>query len=579
MPDWIKDEHGQIKIPTPDYSLGTGRRAGLGLGGAALSAQAHGPQQISGLGIGLGPVAGAADQWAGVLAKMEEQKQKIEVLDWTQAYQDRERDRLAQMAELKGKDGVDQAAAFMKEFYDAEDPKLLGMARGEFQKNYLKSFLAHSRAAGLNRAYAHQIREFETYQGQVWEGETAGTLARIEADPENHEIYLAGLNRLDADMNPGDAPAFRAAKARQRRDQGLETAIMALGRAGKYDEAERLLMETFGVTETAGGYGLSKGQALWGKIQDMRLEQEKKAADQAVAVQYQGLKDQVSGLPFDEWNATFRNLAADIPDHGLREYYLKLWAQDLSAEKERRAANDQAAFGRFMEEADAQGWTASQKIAGLESIREKMTPEGWAARRKQLAEGSINKETLENIKAKNELLRRIDLRPGQKGAINSEKQIDAFAEEHKLTLEQWKDGKEYLDQGGKGGHTKFSAVESLYKKLADTSKDLPEGFYEAVLELVPDGKKIGDQELRGIVANLIMKGEVKQDRDSWVRGFGYGPDRTYFEALKKGQAAGWLPDVPPDKEKAIREELKANGKNPTDEEIRKVYAELKGIKY
>ena len=228
MPGWIKDEHGQIKLPTPDYGLGTGRRAGLGL-------------------------AEAAGQWADVLARMEEQKQKLEVLDWTQAYQDKEQDRLSQMAQLKGKDGVDRAVAFMEEFYETENPKLMEKARGDFQGNYLGSFLAHSRDAGLNRAYAHQIREFETYQGQVWAGETAKTMAQIEADPENHEIYLAGLNQLDANMNPGDDPAFRAAKARQRRDQGLETAIMALARAGKYDEAERLLMETFGASEAAGG--------------------------------------------------------------------------------------------------------------------------------------------------------------------------------------------------------------------------------------------------------------------------------------------------------------------------------------
>jgi len=696
--NWIRDEHGQIKIPTPDYGAGTGRKTDLGLGGAALNAQAHGPQQISGLAIGLGAVAGAADQWAVVLAEQERQKQKLEALDWTQAYQDKERDKLAQMAQLKSKAGVDQAVAFMKEFYETENPKLLERARGNFQKNFLSSFLAHSRDAGLNRAYAHQIQEFETYQGQVWAGETAGTMAQIEADPENYEIYLARLDRLDANMNPGDDPIFREAKSRQRRDLGLEVTIVALTRAGKYDEAEALWLKTFGAPKTDGGltwpvagnpgvssgfgsraapvegastdhggvdipvpvgtpvlasgdgvftfvgttekggntitidhgkglttsychlsslgeakagqtvgmgeqialsggakgapgsgvstgphlhfairqngravdptkilagYSPAKGDVLRKKIQDMKLEQEKRAADQGVAIQYQGLKDQVSGLPFDEWDANFRNRAAEISDHGLREYYLKLWDQDLSAEKDRRAANDQAAFGKYLEEADAQGWTLSQKIAGMEAIRENMTPEGWAARRKQLVDGSINRETLGNIKAKNELLRRIDLRPDQEGAINSEQQIDAFAEEYGLTLSQWKDGKEYLDQGGKGGHIKFSTVESLYKKLADTKKDLPEGFYEAVLELAPDGQRIGEQELRGIVATVIMQGEVKGG------GIGYGRDRTYFEAWKNGQAGTWLPDVTSKERKEYIEEMKAAGiTDPTDKEIR-----------
>ena len=102
---WISEYQGQIKLPDPSGGgYGIDRKVNVSLDGQ-FHGRAQGPQVISGLAIGLGPVAGALDKWADVLAKQEEQKQKLEALDWTQAYQDEERKMLAEMAEMKSKDG------------------------------------------------------------------------------------------------------------------------------------------------------------------------------------------------------------------------------------------------------------------------------------------------------------------------------------------------------------------------------------------------------------------------------------------------------------------------------------------
>jgi murein DD-endopeptidase MepM/ murein hydrolase activator NlpD len=262
MGNFIEDYHGLIRIPTPGY--GVDRRGGPDPGGAALGGRAQGPQEISGLGHGLGPAAGALGQWADVMAKQEETKQKAEVLEWTSAFQDSEREADAQMAELKGKEGAEQAVAFKAGFYKTEIPKLLARARGDFQKSYLDSFAAHSRDAGLNRAFAHQVRELESYKDQVWQGETARTAALIDADPKNWERYVNQLNLLDDFMHPGEAQGFRDAKARGRRDQGLETAIMALGRSGDFDGAEGLFFKAFGRDGSGTGeaQGKTAGPAL-----------------------------------------------------------------------------------------------------------------------------------------------------------------------------------------------------------------------------------------------------------------------------------------------------------------------------
>jgi murein DD-endopeptidase MepM/ murein hydrolase activator NlpD len=251
MSQWINDQHGLIKLPTPNGGYGVDRRVNVSLD-SGFRGQAHAPQRISGLAIGLGPVAGALGNWGEVLAKQEERKQKSEVIDWTQGFQDRERDMFAEMEQMKSQLGMERAVAFAKQFYETENPQLLKMARSDFQKDYLHSFTAQSRDSGLNRAFAFQSRQIEVYQDQVWKGETANTLAKIEANPENLERYLAELEGLDRFLNPGDDPAFRAAKAQQWRDVGLEAAVMALGRQGRFDQAEQLLSKAFGPPPSSG---------------------------------------------------------------------------------------------------------------------------------------------------------------------------------------------------------------------------------------------------------------------------------------------------------------------------------------
>ena len=228
MSGWIEDTHGQIKLPTPGGGYGVGGgRAGVSLD-AGVVGQAHGPGEISGLGLGLGPVARAFENWAGVMAQQEERAQKAEALRESCLFQDEEREMLARMREMKSRDGYEKSVEFAGEFYDTRGEKLLKTARGEFQKNFLESFLGYRRAAGLDQAFAHRARELEVFEREVWAGSQANTLAVIGHDPENWRDHVKGLNSLWDALYPGEHPEMKRARHRAAEEAGLEAAFAAL---------------------------------------------------------------------------------------------------------------------------------------------------------------------------------------------------------------------------------------------------------------------------------------------------------------------------------------------------------------
>lgn len=81
--------------------------------------------------------------------------------------------------------------------------------------------------------------------------------------------------------------------------------------------------------------------------------------------------------------------------------------------------------------------------------------------------------------------------------------------------------------------------------------------------------------MKNKIAILYMDGEAIGSGLWWDR------DETLIESLRNNRGDSWRWDgnIPKAEMEKIRKELEAAGKNPTDDEIRKTYAELKGIAY
>ena len=136
-------------------------------------------------------------------------------------------------------------------------------------------------------------------------------------------------------------------------------------------------------------------------------------------------------------------------------------------------------------------------------------------------------------------------------------QIEVAGVNARMTDVQIKTARTYLEQGGKLKGASLSSVDTLYKKLSGQKK-MPEGFYDAVVSFIPDGKVPSEVELRKIISNLIMDGHVA---GAW---FG---DKLY-EAVEDKTYGKWLPDLTDDDREQIEPILRDKGLPVTDREMK-----------
>lgn len=137
---------------------------------------------------------------------------------------------------------------------------------------------------------------------------------------------------------------------------------------------------------------------------------------------------------------------------------------------------------------------------------------------------------------------------------NSPAKVIALAAEGGLTPQQQQGVLEYMQKGGKAGALKRSQLDSVVKDVTgdkDGLKKYPE-LWDMVIERLPDGVTPTDDSLRKITVQLMTSGEVP--------GTVFDPDRSYYEALNKGQGESWLPDVTSDEKKQITPILKKAGR-------------------
>jgi hypothetical protein len=504
--------------------------------------------------MGLGPMAGAFEQWADVLARQDEEKLKLEALDWTVEYQDREREMQARMAEMKSLDGYDNSVKFVEEWYENANAELLGKARGDFQKNFLSGFLDQSRNAGLGRAYSHRSQQLDVYHEQVWRKLEDQTLALIETDPENYERRLAALDSEYALLNPEADPSYLKAKSRERRDKGLEAAVLSLGRSGKTDEAKRLLIDAYG--EGKGEEASESGEVLWKKCQDLAADHLVKTLGDGVAAAYQaGSEAEIAAQVRQGYDQI-----AQVDDPDRKHRMESRYKQDLDFHQTRRAAADGEATERFLAQAETEGWSPTQMKAKLRDA------EGFsrAAREnlgKQIDEGTANKPSAANREATDWLMVEIDRRFKTDAPMTSI-ELEALAQKYGLTTEQINTVRKYMAEGGMAGQPGLAGkVNDIYKELTGSTANAPSGFIKLVAQDLPGGKNVSPDELQQAVAGRLFSTLMGESKGG---GWGYGRDETYDEAARANRAEGWLPDVRADEKAGLDLELRAAGLKVND---------------
>jgi len=311
---------------------------------------------------------------------------------------------------------------------------------------------------------------------------------------------------------------------------------------------------------TGGSLPEAEKKILLDQLDKMKLEQEKKAADLEVDLQYQVLKDQVSGLPFDKQTAAFIEVAKGL-NHEVREHMMIRFKHDLEFERTRRAANDQVAIDKYLAFAHDNGWTPAQTLAGVRGVAG-LSAEGMDKLSKTLEDGTRNKPTAENRAATAELRRLIN-----SGEVVDSTQVEAYVYEHNMTAEQAKSSLSYLEKGGMAGQLKQPMVDEAYKAVRPKmgkSWNIPADLFDRVLSQLKPDEFPTREVLKKIIANLYMDGEAMGSGLFW------DGDKNYLKALRDGEGEIWLPDVSREEEKVIRDILKKQkpGLRITDKHIR-----------
>lgn len=247
-------------------------------------------------------------------------------------------------------------------------------------------------------------------------------------------------------------------------------------------------------------------------------------------------------------------ISEHLKDPADRKYMMGLNTDDLKIETMRRNANDEILGRQYREYVQKNGLLPSQAVAGIPAIK------GLSDVGREKLEKSLTTEaqriTPENAAALLDLQRRIDKRE-----VVDQTQIDAFAFTRGLTDKQAQDATRYMQDGGNAGKVTVSRVESIFKRMGH-GKKMPEDLYQMTLENLEPGKPATDERIRQTIANLYMDGEAIGS--GWL----WDSDESYADALRKGRADTWLPDVTSDERKTISTILRGRGIAVTDERIR-----------
>ena len=264
---------------------------------------------------------------------------------------------------------------------------------------------------------------------------------------------------------------------------------------------------------------------------------------------------ELDGLPEEDQLAGLYERLKTVPAELRPELERSCLAQIKYKDREKKAQTAQA-IAQFAEEVQKNNLfplEAQDKLKDLnlsEEDREKAMNRAY---------GKI-KETPENRAALDRLRIQID-----SGEVKNKADIELFADQNRLTNDQIHKAATYLEKGGKMQGLSISRVVDAYKAIGGKAKDgkLPDGLYDTVVGLIPDGKAPNDKELQHAVATAIMDGKMKND---WFFG------TKYYEAAKDGRLSEWRQDMTSEQISGGRQILQAMGlAKPSDDQVKDFY--------
>ena len=259
---------------------------------------------------------------------------------------------------------------------------------------------------------------------------------------------------------------------------------------------------------------------------------------------------ETKGLAPEERTAELYSRLDGIADMKERAQMAGLVNSELAFEKRRDDAKTAAAVSQFAATVKAENLSPLEAQARLAASDIPEEHQGYAM---QKAYGEVQ-ENAANRAALDEIRKRIDRKE-----ITDKEQIERAGFNARMTDAQIKEAGKYLEQGGKLKTASISDVSRIYKRM--TGKDeMPEGFYDAVISHLQDGKVPTEKEVESIISNFEMQGKVQGDF------FG----SSLFESWRDDTAARWLPEISSSEERReLTSKLLALGlPNPTETDLR-----------
>ena len=395
----------------------------------------------------------------------------------------------------------------------------------------------------------------------------------VEADPRLQKAVFStavqhgagGAQKLMArswEKAGGDTDAFLKALYADRKTQfGSSTPEVQAAAAKRMDaELSELLDPAAGAPDTELARALAPHEiAAWGAKAGAAVEHQKKEVfERETSALYGELHSQLKGRPEEERKLLATNFIAQISDADTRKNIMSRYNADESIFEEQYKAGQLTLAKAFREKVEADGVTPSQALQGLELVQGMDDPTREKLRKRY--NGERNTDTHEKKIAVAEIRAMID----DKKVTRDD--LDAMFLTHSLPEKREKELYAYFDAGGQTGkyqNISISRVQTAYRDVTGKrNSKLDIDTYEAIAGYLQPGKEPTYQEIKQAIGRMTMKGDIPGG--GW---FGMDKGATYHEAKKKGEGAGWLPDVTGEEKLEITEMLTAKGIEVTDKNI------------
>ena len=496
---------------------------------------------------GLANLAKAADRGVQVGINAYEDYQMARARDAFNKYQQEEMELRARLNTLKGQNALGD------EGVEAQLGRWRTGARQRFAEELGTNSVASlmfGRAADRQDtetdawAIGKVDRERTAYANGVDEAAIINATNKAMQDPMNHAAVGEAVGTIRATYesmarrNGWDA-SYRDAKFGEARQKMFGEMIVNAIQAEDLGTA-RSLLKIHGAD-----LGGLKG-TLEARIQ---AKAERARAEAATNMVGQWLVE-TKGLAPEERAAELYSRLDGISDMKERAQMAGLVTSELAFEKRRDDAKTAAAVSQFAATVKAENLPPLEAQSRLAASGISEEHQEYAM---QKAYGEV-RENVTNRAALDEIRKRIDRKE-----ITDKEQIERAGFNARMTDAQIKEAGKYLEQGGKFKTASISDVSRIYKRM--TGKDeMPEGYYDAVISHLQDGKVPTEKEVESIISNFEMQGKVQGDF------FG----SSLFESWRDDTAARWLPEVSSGEERReLTSKLLALGlPNPTETDLR-----------